>query len=70
MRMNIEAERARRGLSKTKMAEILGISAQTYNSYVRGGQIPSEKLLKMADIFGVTCDYLLETASHHCSTAQ
>lgn len=54
MRMNIEAERARNGLTKTKLSEILGISLPTYNSYISGGSIPSDVLDKMADLFGTT----------------
>lgn len=59
MRMNIEAERARNGMTKTKLSQILGISLPTYNSYVSGSSIPSDVLDKMADLFGTTSDYLL-----------
>lgn len=60
MRMNIEAERARNGLTKTKLAEILGISLPTYNAYISGSSIPSDVLDKMANMFGTTSDYLLK----------
>ena len=59
MRMNIEAERSRRGLTKSRMAKAIGISVNTYNSYLKGAAIPSDKLTMMADMFGVSCDYLL-----------
>ena len=59
MRMNIEAERSRRGLTKTQMSKAIGVSVNTYSSYLKGAAIPSDKLTIMADMFGVSCDYLL-----------
>lgn len=59
MRMNIEAERSRRGLTKTALAEAIGVSLNTYSSYVNGSDIPSSKLIALSDEFGVTIDYLL-----------
>lgn len=59
MRMNIEAERGRQGLTKTQVAEMLGVSLTTYNTYIGGASIPSDKLIAMSDMFGVSCDYLL-----------
>lgn len=59
MRMNIEAERGRHGLTKTELSERLDISINTYNSYLKGAAIPSSKLVMMADMFDVSCDYLL-----------
>ena len=59
MRMNIEAERSRRGLTKSQMSKAIGVSVNTYSSYLKGAAIPSDKLMIMADMFGVSCDYLL-----------
>ena len=59
-RMNIEAERSRAGLTKTELSRIIGVSLPTYASYINGGSIPSSKLLMLADMFGVSTDYLLE----------
>lgn len=59
MRMNIEAERGRHGLTKAELSEKLDISTNTYNSYLKGAAIPSSKLVMMADMFDVSCDYLL-----------
>lgn len=57
---NIEAERARAGISKEVLAESVGISVKTYYNWLKGiNPIPSNALLKMADIFGVSVDYLL-----------
>lgn len=33
---NIEAERGRKGIPKYKVAQVLGVTPETYNSYVRG----------------------------------
>lgn len=63
MRSNIEAERARLGLSKEKLAEKLGISTNTYNGYIKGRSIPSVILEKMSKLFGCSVDYLLEYKS-------
>ena len=60
MRMNIEAERSRNGMTKTQMAEKLGVSLNTYNAYIKGAVMPSDKLLLLANLFNVSCDYLLE----------
>lgn len=59
MRMNIEAERSRMGLTKAQMSRAIGVSYNTYGSYLKGAAIPSDKLIIMADLFGVSCDYLL-----------
>ncbi len=58
-RVNIEAERARLQLTKAQMCEKLGISGKTYLSYIRGGNIPSEKLARLREITGKSADYLL-----------
>lgn len=60
-RGNIEAERARRDITQLMMCKMLRISTDSYNRYVNKGEpIPSDKLEKMAQIFGVTTDYLLQ----------
>lgn len=59
MLKNIEAERARIGLSKEALAKELGISSNTYRGYVNGSPIPSDVLVAMADLFKCKTDYLL-----------
>lgn len=59
VRVNIEAERARLQLTKKELSAKVGISMTTYASYISGTPIPSDKLLMLADLFGVSCDYLL-----------
>lgn len=57
---NIEAERGRLQLTKEELSRRLHITSKTYLSYVRGDTaIPSDTLLKMADLFHCTTDYLL-----------
>ena len=56
---NIEAERARNGLTITQLASLLGVSRKSYYNWRIKGKIPQNKLLKMADIFGVPVEYLL-----------
>ena len=59
MRVNIEAERGRKQYTKAQLSERLGITQTTYNNYVKGAPIPSDKLELMADIFDCSVDYLL-----------
>lgn len=59
-RMNIEAERARLGMTKGEMCEALGVSPATYMSYIRGkSSIPSAALEKLHELTGKSVDYLL-----------
>lgn len=60
MNVNIEAERARKQLTKEALASKLGITSRTYVKYIRGETpIPSNTLLDMADLFQCSTDYLL-----------
>ena len=56
---NIEAERARHGISNDSLAEKLGVSRKTIFNWMDKGNIPSSALIRMADIFGCSIDYLL-----------
>jgi len=52
--------REHRGLSQTDVANDLHISRQSYNFYENGQREPNqEMLLKLADYYNVTTDYLL-----------
>ena len=47
-------------LSQAKLAQKLGIQQTVYSRYERGYQtIPLEQLIRIADIYGVSVDYLL-----------
>lgn len=56
---NISAERVRRGLSKDDLARVMGVSRKTIHNWENAGRIPSAALLRLADFFGVSTDYLL-----------
>lgn len=57
---NIEAERARAGKTKQKLAIDLEINSKTLQNWQNGKYpIPADKLLRMRDIFGCSVDYLL-----------
>ena len=58
-RMNIEAERARLGLTKAELQAELGITDKTYRSYISGAAIPSTILEKLRDLTGKSIEYLL-----------
>lgn len=58
-RVNIEAERARLQMTKEQMCEALKITSKTYNSYIRGGKIPSTVLEQLREMTGKSVDYLL-----------
>lgn len=58
---NIEAERARAGLTKEMLAKKLGVDRKTLRKWVNNGNIPAGKLSEMADIFSCSIEYLLET---------
>lgn len=46
--------------TQTEVGEILGINQRTYSQYELGNrQIPLEALIKLADFYGVSVDYLL-----------
>lgn len=56
---NIEAERARKGISNDSLAEKLGVARKTLYNWMEKGNIPVSALIQMADLFGCTIDYLL-----------
>lgn len=57
---NIEAERARLGLSKEEFARQLGIVTKTYYNWINGvNPIPSDALIEMSQICRAKTDYLL-----------
>lgn len=49
-----------RGLTQQKMADLLGIQLRSYQSYEQGANGKTfARLTRMADILGVSTDYLL-----------
>lgn len=48
------------GLLQSEVAEEIGVTRQTYQSYESGIKwIPDERVLALADLYGVSADYLL-----------
>lgn len=61
---NIEAERARRGLTKSELAKCLNVSDATLKNWMYGKtEIPSSKIVELAKLFGTSTDYLLGLTS-------
>jgi len=67
--------RASRGMSQAELAEKLGVRQQTVGKWESSVTVPRQPMLqKLADIFGVTTDYLLgrtaEPAKHATSLSE
>ena len=61
MLRNIEAERARRGWSREKIAQELNISTKTYENWIgEKTDITGRALIKLSKLFKVKIEYLLE----------
>lgn len=51
---NIEAERARTGMTKTRMAQEIGVTPDTMKNWQNGRtEIPASKIVSLANLFGV-----------------
>ena len=60
LEIRIKEERNKKGLSQSELGETLGIKNTQICNYEKGIRIPpADILLKMADLFGCTTDYLL-----------
>lgn len=58
--MKLQELRIKRGLSQQEFAKKLGVSSTTLYRYENGINEPSiDTLIKMADIFGTSVDYLI-----------
>ncbi|MBQ4544280.1 MAG: helix-turn-helix transcriptional regulator [Oscillospiraceae bacterium] len=61
MYKRIRDMREDRDLTQAKMGEILSCSQRVYSNYERGDiDIPTSTLIKLADFFNVSADYILE----------
>lgn len=59
-RERLQELRKEKGATQKNMADFLGIKVRSYQSYEGGDRRPDyEKLVALADYFGVTTDYLL-----------
>ena len=58
--MKLKEIRAKRNLTQQQVADHIGCSSVVYSRYESGTRQPSiDVLLRLADLFGVTVDYLL-----------
>lgn len=56
----LNSTRKKKGFTAQRMAELLSIGLRTYRNYESGNREPSlSALCQIADILGVTTDYLL-----------
>lgn len=61
MYKRIRALREDQDLSQTQVAKMLGMSQTGYSKYETGeNDIPTAVLIKLADFYGTTIDYLLD----------
>ncbi len=56
---NIDAERARVGMSAETLAQTLGVTRKTLYNWISKGKIPKTALEQMSALFGCSIDYLL-----------
>jgi len=61
---NIDAERARMGITRAELAARLGVGRRTLYNWIESGNIPEIQLKNMCMLFNCTIDYLvgIETA--------
>ena len=58
---NLRALREDRDLRQKEVAEMLSVSQNTYSQYENGViSLTAEVLIKLADYYGVSIDYLLD----------
>ena len=56
---NIDAERARKGMTLDQFSRELGVTRKTVYTWINRGNIPQSALEKMSEIFQKPVDYLL-----------
>ena len=57
--------RIQRSLSQVELAKHLGVSKSVISSYENGVHLPPyDVLIRLAELFGVSTDYLLGASSH------
>ena len=62
---NLRGIREDRDIKQREVADILGISQNTYSQYENGViALTAEVLIKLADYYGVSVDYLLDRTNN------
>ena len=56
---NIEAERVRHNISQEDLSQKIGFERKSYYNWLVNGKIPGNILVKLADFFDCSTDYLL-----------
>lgn len=56
---NIDAERARMGITRAELATRLGVGRRTLYNWIESGNIPETHLKNMCVLFNCTIDYLV-----------
>lgn len=57
---NIEAERARHGMTKLELSNSIDVTPKTYQNWQESKtEIPASKIIDMVRLFDVSADYLL-----------
>lgn len=57
---NIEAERVKANMTKTRLAQEIGVHPSTLSDWQTGrAKIPASKIVALPKVFGATADYLL-----------
>lgn len=63
--VNVEAERARIGMTKGALAKHLGVTDKTLRLWTDSkNPIPTDKIIEMAVLFNCSVDYLLGMTSN------
>ena len=61
MKEQLQLLRKNKNLTQEEISDIIGVKLSTYQKYERDAiSPPYETLIKIADFYGVTTDYLLE----------
>jgi len=64
----IKSERTKKGLSQVELSKIVGVTQQAVGKWEKGKALPDPAIInQLADIFGVTTDYLFGRSPHRTS---
>ena len=67
----VQVLRQRAGMSQDQLAERLGVSRQAVSRWERDETMPeTDKVVALADLFGVTTDYLLRSGAEKAPPAK
>lgn len=62
---NLKAEQARRNLTNSAVAEIIGIKADGYERRIRTGRFLASECLQLCKMFNCSFEYLFATDEQH-----